>query len=501
MIVIANVFESGGEAGKRCGFGRKNHMYWFMLAAALVLGLSACGKSPGRTTAKEPPAPQNESPQAAEIPAESTEQKQTQIFYFFDRTLSMKGFAAADYSAYVAALSCVWGAAEYDILKEGTANYYEYGPSFIYKFADSRKIDAKKPEFYDNWIGEMVYDNRRENGGTARAFDGVKEFINEKINIEDKCLYIITTDLYEQNEEKLVFSNFFRAVFERGMSGAIFAVESRYKGSLYHEASIRSDDFIRVDGKSLFFILVAGSGNEVEQYCQRLSKNFVDDKILYADWLFLNSPKAVSLKPQSNDPERVNSKKRLDERTKDMLNLLERSADDIGLDKFLQEKVSADVTAYRLQSNVGSRYVGTLPANIIDTHLDYDVDLIVDFYDTNLKRIAAQEPTRWTKDNFKARIISDDKTMLPCMVIDIEDNNALLAGIYRARYKFVCGKEAPDWISAHSVSNLGELESSIKQNADTAKILKLKKVFEDIAGHYNNYAKVPSGEIYFEKRH
>jgi hypothetical protein len=415
------------------------------------------------------------------------------IYYFFDRTASMRGFAAAgENSGYVTALPAIWGAAE-SCFPNAEPDYYEYGQSYIYRFEKSARTEVKKPGFYDTWIGEKVYESKMK-----MAFQNAKDFIEENNNNAETLLYIITSDLYEQNAEKSVFSEFYRALFARGRSGAIFAIESRYSGNIFHEASGNSNDSFFHNGKSLFFVLVAGNRSYVRQYHAKLREDFKREDIQFESWLFDKNENYFSLEPQTKyeRPEPVPERKFNSPDYMSVMAYLREEKNPAMLGLYGAEAHSpARVTAYQIQKEAGARYVGFLPKELDVIEFKNTILGKVESCRLNDKRVQFEqlEFKDFNEDNFKIEPVFDEKIQKPALTITINNTGTLAPGIYKVNITS-CVK-APQWISERSVAKLTDLKKSLAADRDSAKVLNLEKVFEDIADRY-----VSSGAIYFVKK-
>ncbi|GMO52811.1 MAG: hypothetical protein Pg6C_19080 [Treponemataceae bacterium] len=214
--------------------------------------------------------------------------------FFFDRTASMRGFTAnGDASEYITALPVLWTAADVTF-PNLDAHFYEYGETYTNEFKSLEAISVIKKELL---LGEF-YGGVQKTGGirTQIKLNGGQPFTSiaaytKTLDGQD-ALFVIVTDLYEQNLSD-PFSSFYRDAFARGLSGAFFAVESSFSGTINSVSRVDVEGKsvpVRNGGRSTFFICIAGDSAVVSAYCAALAKEMSAQKLFFDSAVFITKP-------------------------------------------------------------------------------------------------------------------------------------------------------------------------------------------------------------------
>jgi hypothetical protein len=448
--------------------------------------------------------------------------QEIELHYFFDKTESMKGFTwEGDDSEYVNALDSIWKSGE-NIWPDVEAVFYEYGELNISKLPKANiQREVGFPEFY----GQINSVNRAiVRTSSQQPFGAVSDYI-KSLDTNKKCLYVVVTDLYEQNRANNIFTLFFRSAFESGMSGAFFAVDSSFRGNLWN-ISINSDVSLGVNGRSTFFILVAGSGKEVAQYSERLVNEFNNKNLDFEDIVFMvqadEKPElwVPDVTRMAQNERRFNS----DENKYALVNLrAPKSNKELRLYEWIEDSAvrggyrsaPAVVESYRLMTNIGSRYFAGLPvANVNLDDFEYSVNLSVEYFGGSNSRVIPGELSKFgpaQSSLFSAMILSEadiskgtayNDTNYPLYFLLEIKNKPLDTGYYRIGYSIVPEAKIPVWVAERSVPSLAELKDSI-QPGKLIKVLNLKTVYEDIVSIYNGIKtrEIYSGSFYIVKQH
>ena len=468
---------------------------------------------------------------------ESPAVKTPQIYYFFDRTLSMQGFVNKKDSEYSRCIPRLWEVAESSALwpeTETKASFYKFTEGRIYKVSKNHvSRNVLRPEFYkmpDE--GSLV-----SAPGDDQVFATVAKYIARVIASEpspDK-LFIVVNDLYEQNRQDNSYNAFFRNAFENGLSGAIIAVQSEFDGKIENITRDTADEGIEIKGKSTFFIFIIGPRDTLLQYCGVLFDD-TDFRSLKSERVFflLGDESLPSDLPRTPDVKFAES----DEDFKRIAN-----NNNINLRANIPTLFTADgnpvnrkVAAFQLLNNVGSRYVGGLAAkNLAITNLpvkDIESDTFKNIFKNNFKNnfqfdddtektvefsggeektednLSVFEPvTDKEESSFTVTAAADsavnemDEGRYPLAVVINTKNGSLREGCYRINYELFQRAKIPDWVTARNAETADKLKESIKPN-EPVKILKLESIYKNITEAYNKqreWRRVYSDTIYLEK--
>jgi hypothetical protein len=238
-------------------------------------------------------------------------QQPINIHYFFKRNASMAGYVIRnEETGYMKTLRAIYQTGDSIERNAPGSNstFYEYGTLSIdslpekSSIVDTRMISNRNlfrnNDGSNDYYGHGAVDKRdRVRLSNERPFGTVSEYIlNDllKENGEENCLYIIVSNLLEQSKNVAVFSSFYEQSFKAGLSGAFYAVDSSYKGSVYSfslgNLDVEEKPFYSItndSGKATFFILIAGSRNEVSFYTSRLSRTLTSQGIAYDNVVFM----------------------------------------------------------------------------------------------------------------------------------------------------------------------------------------------------------------------
>jgi len=438
---------------------------------------------------------------------ESLPAKIPQIFYFFDRTTSMQGFASTQNSEYSNIIPQLWMVAESSSLwpeSEASASFLTFSEGDIRSVTRGYVRDnIRLNGFYGNSYGTRVFST-----GSRQVFAAAAGYISERFS-EDN-LFVLITDLYEQNREDNCFSVLFRNAFENGMSGAVIAVQSRYNGfieNISNEIGIN----IRVDGASTFFIFIIGKRDTLVKYCEGLFatpdfQRLKSEKVLF---LLGDESKFTEL-PWTPVIRNANSEK-VFERFLNGYNINLR--DDIP--KLLTAQGNAvdplKAESFRLIGNFKSQYIGGLPVQNIDSG-SFEIASSFTVRYNGGDKIPSGELSVFElindneKVNFSVNVIDGseadgmDFTRYPFAVIINTKNDSLKKGCYHVNYEIFQRAKIPQWVTEMNADTITELDQS--KSGPVIKILRLESIYRYIAQAYNNrseWGRIYANSVYFEK--
>jgi hypothetical protein len=470
-----------------------------------VLLLVACDKSDQKSTRSgyyiEEPSHGNS--------GESPSVKAPQIYYLFDRTLSMLGYVAKNNTEYTRIIPQLWMVAESSSLwpgSETSASFYKFGEGDIRRVSrESVRDRVRRWEFYNSANkGTLALST-----GDRQVFATAAKYITSQSS-PDK-LFIVVTDLYEQNREDNCFSALFRDAFEHGMSGAIIAIESEFDGSIENISDNMAAN-IRVNGTSTFFIFVIGGRDALIKYCEAFFatpdfQSLKSEKVLF----LLGDESGPTELPWTPSIRNANSD-RVFERIaqNNNINLKE------GIPKlFTVEGTTVDplkVGAFRLIGNVRSQYIGGLPLKNIDPgSFTFESSYTVEYCRgdgvtqgnlSTFELINDKEKTNFLVDAFDGSIVADiDAGRYPLAVAINTKNDSLEKGCYYISYEIFQKAKIPQWVTGRSAGTLSELEES--KSDGVIKILRLESIYRYIAEAYNNrpeWGRVYADSLYLEKQ-
>ena len=432
--------------------------------------------------------------------AESLPVKAPQIHYLFDRTQSMEGYVAKGDSEYIRIVPRLWMVAESSSLwpeSETSASFYKYGEGDVRRVTRVFVRDnVRRRSFYNSAAdGTLVFSS-----GNKQVFATVARYIASESS-PDK-LFIITTDLYEQNREDNCFSALFKDAFEKGLSGAIIAVQSGFNGSIENISDNLAAN-IRVNGISTFFIFVIGHRDTLIKYCDALFAT--------ADFQSLNSEKVLFLLGDDKKPadlpwtpefRNANSEKVFARIANDNnINLKD------GIPKLFTVNGNAvdplKAASFRMIGNVRSQYIGGLPVRNVDLNShDYEALFTVDYCAGG--RIAEGNLSEFNKISEKgisaiavygSTVDKMDARRYPLAVAINTNNSSMNKGCYRINYEIIQKAIVPLWVKNLNTDRLSELNESVNPNT-AVRILRLESIYGYIAEAYNSRSEW--GRVYFD---
>lgn len=442
-------------------------------------------------------------------PGESPHVQAPQLYYLFDRTLSMQGYAARNNTEYARVIPQLWMVAESSALWPGSetgASFYKFGEGNIRRVSREYVRDrVRRGDFYTTpGDGTSVLTT-----GDKQVFATAAKYIASQTS-PDK-LFIVVTDLYEQNREDNCFSALFRDAFEHGLSGALIAIESGFDGAIENI----SDDLaanIRVNGTSTFFIFVIGRRDTLIKYCEAFFAT--------PDFQSLKSEKALFLLGDGSGPAELPWTPAVRNANSDRV--FERIAhnNSINLKEGIPRLFTAQgaaidplkVGAFRLIGNVRSQYIGGLPAKNIDFgsfafEASYTVGYSNGDGNTQGSLSAFEVINDKEKENFTITAVNGsgvdgmDAERYPLAVAINTKNNALEKGCYYINYEIFQRAKTPQWVIERNAGTLNELEAS--KSEGVIKILRLESIYRYIAEAYNNrseWGRVYADSLYLEKQ-
>jgi hypothetical protein len=436
----------------------------------------------------------------------------------------MQGFArGGDDSEYVNALGCLWQVGEK--IPGAAHSFYEYGEADIRGLTRQEIVrQVRLPDFYGRPTpGKTPI--RQSNG---QPFAAVSAFIHNDLEPAENNLYVITTDLYEQNKENLCFSQFFQQAFTGGLSGALFAVTSQFNGTIYNISPTRQDPHLRVNGRSTFFIIIVGKGNTVADYAAKLAKEFSVSNITDVEKVLFAQERGRGAEDAAMFPiSRKRPRRESDFDSPDFaytsVNLIRAphsfytwtlppSKQKAGKAPVYESAPAEGLSAYRLVTDIGSRWVASLPASLDDKvsldQFEYRAELSAAFSRGGAPERGA--PSEF--DSFaagevlKARVLpSGDipeearpQAPLSALVLSIETKNKELeSGFYHITYNIKPSVKVPAWVTERNAADQSALRASNRKGA-LVKTLSLWKIYTDIADVYHSCVRgIYQGEAYF----
>jgi hypothetical protein len=495
---------------------RNPGLAWVLLGLAVLVFFTGCSKL-GRVYL-EAPEP------SSGIETNAFTDAVVQIRYFFDKTASMQGFANVQNSAYIQTIPLLWETGE-NLWPITEPSYYVYGDLQIGRISknliDSRETGLLASSFYtirnlDRLFGDRVV------ASDNKPFSAVNDYIHNNIDTDSRCLYVIVTDFYETNSSS-VFYRFFRDAFDKNMSSALFAVESEFNGVLYDIYSDKSTPYPQ-SGRtgnisSTFFVLIIGSSTEVLRYSEKLYSDLTEKKITFYDTVFLISEaERASPKPASFIMAQNTRRFESDELRSSMVNMRQPQINNSQLSLYHWEEivaVPADVEAYQILTNIGSRYSAQLTdkAIINDNSFTYPVTLQVGYHAGEKTKVEPGTISRFANhrnsDNFfvfQVVPISIETGIGRLfqrldLVGEIRNPKNLASGYYKISYSVQAEAVVPDWVRGKNAENYEEFEASHVLGA-LIKVHGFRKVYNDIIDAYNAHKFRPawSGELYLVRR-
>jgi len=435
------------------------------------------------------------------------------IYYFFDRTLSMRGFVTENNTSYSTIIPQLWSVAESTKLwpqSATSASFYEFGEGEVKKISRQFARDnIQRRSFYGQGShnGQIVQTNNNR-----QVFETLSKYISSRPF--ENSLFITVTDLYEQNREDNCFSVLFSDAFKRGLSGALIAVESRFNGTVENIA-INSAPNIKVNGISTFFVFIIGHQETVKKYCDALFQTveFQQAKPEHVLYLINNDSRPAHI-PWTPDIKNANSE-RIFERTgynnnvnlkNDILRLFTWNDND------LKKVDPLKVESFRLLGNNRSQYVGGILIDYIDTKaFNYEPSYNVGYSQGEKVEQGVFTVFETLNDNKKANFTVNvvdgnevsgmDINLYPIAVIVETKNNFLEKGCYQINYEIYQKAIVPQWVIERSAGSLTELEESNRPD-NLIKILRLESIYRYITEAYNHqpeWGKIYASSLYLEK--
>lgn len=489
-----------------------------LLLLGFVLVFAACGR-PARVFL-ETAEPAN--PAELTIPGEDT--RPLQIRYFFDRTFSMRGFATVPDSAYIRTIPMIWGVGD-SLWPAADSFYYVYGTVQIGRLGRATLAHGARGLRWSGFYGDGPYRGTWVRAGIPRRpFFALNNYIHDSIDPDARSLYVVVTDLYEA-DDPLVFSRFFQAAFDKGLSGAMFAVESEFNGVVWdvlgYDMQGRPLPFPGPGltqtptglTRSTFFILIIGSGLEVAQYSERLFSDLVGGGIMFNHTVFLVDGSAERVVSPETGEFRMIQNHRLFESDSAkfyMVNL--RQLDNRQLGLFTWDGTSpvpAGVEAYQVMGGVGSRYSAVLTDMALGG-FNFNVATQIRFHAGETGVVSPGTISDFgaaAGDHFTFRAIpypvgAGDRFFRRLHLIgETRNHGAFASGFYRVSYHVQAEAIIPAWVMEKNAETIGEFEEAYERG-DRLRVLGLRRVYNDIVVAYNRNSNRPAwfGELYLVRR-
>lgn len=449
-----------------------------------------------------------------------------QIRYFFDRTMSMRGFTTITDSAYTRTIPLLWGAGD-SLWPTADSFYYVYGTIQVGRIERAYLEDSQGllvPEFYFDGPRRGV----QVRPSHGRPFYTLHGYIHDIIDPTARGLYVVVT-YFNEAHNPAVFSRFFQVAFDRGLSGALFAVRSEFDGIVWNVYNNRSFPEAGTTGRTMstFFILVIGSRLEVEQYSERLFSDFVGAGISFNHTVFLVGPEERVAFPDIGrfiDAPNI----RLFESELEtnpfstMVNLRPLDNRQLGLFRWVDSAryEAAGVEAYQIMRGIGSRYSALLTRRAFDTgSFDYNVTTEVWFHDGERRNPSHGVTSEFSEfraagNHFDFRVVPNPVDSVTggffrqlYLIGETRNHDTLESGFYRVAYRVQANAVIPAWVmekNAETIGEFGAMHERMDQHGERVGlgVLGLRRVHNDIIVAYNrnNERLAWSGELYFVRR-
>jgi hypothetical protein len=414
--------------------------------------------------------------------AESGKNSELQVNYFFDRTDSVGGFAQdGKETAYGRAIDSTLSVAQ--TLGYESPAFYEFGESVTCKLSFNTltmQKEIKRKSFYGDGYSYQNDKNRtvvNENGG--QPFSSIVDYI--KTEIGKSSLNIVVTDLYEQSGINQYFHLLFQNAFQNGTSGAIFAVQSEFKGNI-HSISSSNDSLYGVNGYSTFFLLITGSKVDIEKYCDTLSEDLNSKKIKFNKTLFLLG--AGFDKGGRSQPEyrTIGNEKQYKAASEKFIMINLNPAGQF-IRKWRKRgasfvPVQTNAESYLAVTNTDSHYVYKVPSGIDGDAKATVLNMSVEYF--NGKKTAPGKASQFEKITPGGKVeeaLTTKTDYFNYITVKIHNKN-LEKGYYRIKFDIV-----PDWVNGLD-ANVAELKASNKRS-ELVKVLNLKLIYQNILKEFN----------------
>lgn len=458
-----------------------------------------------------------ESPTSHEV-ADQPNIAPTQVHYFYDRTESMKGFAYNSESAYLNTIRLIrttgelfWSPIETD------HTYYVYGDTQIGRIdgalVENREEGLSAADFYGlnppasfgNVLGIRVrYRGEEQLYGSGQPLLSVNTYVNEMINSHSDTLYVVVADFFKR-DNKVQMPNFFRQAFERGLSGAFFAVESEFNGIMYD--IIGNDTPFPEEGttgdiRSTFFILITGNRSHVTEYSKELFTKLNEKEIKFNSSVFLTGSKE-RIFPVPEGLSVVNLERVLQDNEK--IRLLQWDGD---------VSVLADVETYNINilGKFGTQYSASISDSIIYDDGNFLFPVTPQVWhssgeDGRVKSGTISQFEDITANNpfiFQTKIQPSETNnqFYKSLFFDGKTNafNTFAPGFYKISYRIETQAKVPDWVSEKDATEVQEFVDSLDDEVvgELIKVLNFQEIYKGIVEAYNRVEFRPawSGEFY-----
>jgi hypothetical protein len=417
------------------------------------------------------------------------------VNYFFDRTESIRPFTYKTDTAYSLAMSSLVTVGQ-DLFGSDPLSFYDFAGELrrISVLPEQIQVDIQKQSFYVPDRARFASTESIEViniDGQPQPFFTVAEYIR-KNHREQNELNIITTDLYEQSDISQYFHRFYRNAFARGVSGAIFAIKSEFRGPVYNIGA--GNQRLDVDGFSTVFVLITGKNNILREFCDQYSKKLDENRISFNLSLF-----ALNEQPSAADMSIGNVmagsergyERRAAEKLNTMINLRRISgavktwaasgqSDDAGQSASPVTR-SADVEVYRVMSNAEARYVRRIGGSN-EENAPQMGQLSLEYFDGG--KAVSGKPSAFAPELadtvLSADFFQDDGIWY--MALKTTNKN-LKSGYYRVKYNIV-----PGWVidldagdGAVGFENMRESN----RRGERIHVLHLRSIYEAVLEDFN----------------
>jgi hypothetical protein len=438
-----------------------------------------------------------------------------QVHLFYDKTESMGGFTiGGDNSNYVKTLMGLWNVAM-DAASGGELVFYEYGDAKIQLVDRSLVQRVPQEAWRSSFYGDRDYSKGTEiQKNDEKPFQSMVEYtgalMKEKRNMEQ--LYAAVTDLYEPAGNYRAFSDFFANAFANGLSGALFAIDTAFRGSIHRLDPVHPNVSIWSQGESTFFVFAAGSPDLMAKFYEKLREE-LENRSLSSP---LNSVLFVSESGKENKESRLwkpdaavvvqnEQKFNREENRFARVNLRPpRSTRELGLFEWVPVEKGyapepAEVEAYNLLGKTGARYFAGISGAIINQDaFDYTIEFYPAYTAAGGAKVKPGELSTFSSPGssranlFKGQIFSDgdvpeelnqSSSSRLFFSIDIA-SGSLENGVWQLDYRLVPSAKVPPWVSEKNTPNRADLNGNPK-----GKVLNLEPMYKNIIASFNEALK------------
>lgn len=445
------------------------------------------------------------------------------IRYFIDRTESIAGFTAVADSAYIRTVRSLLEAGR-SLWQDADADYFVYGGLQIGRIPRTALMHPSTGFSVRSFYGFGAHANigALVRHSHQRPFYSVNNFIHETIDADGRSLDVVITD-FQERYEMVAFSRFFQVAFARGLSGALFAVDSEFNGVVWDVDGDRPfpgpgsgpNDWTGMT-TSTFFILMVGTTAEVSQFSERLFSDLVAGGISFNHTVFLvGSAERVEF-PEIGEFMMIQNARQFESDAAQFQTVNLRRLDNRMLGLFRWDGTSPEpleAEAYQVIGRVGSRYSAVLTDSVFDGFY-FSVTPRVWFHPGETGVVSPGTVSSFRDlgtggDNFAFRTVQYPAEA-GCgrffrrlyLIGETRNHGSLASGFYRISYGVEARAVTPAWVMEKNAETISEFRAA-HERGEGLRVFRLRAVYSDIVAAYNS-ANVSrptwSGELYLVRR-